>query len=156
MQGLEIQGLSQHSKRSQCTTGMCQARDNFTIILSKIITIINIFPIIRALLKIAALTLQYFVLGFFCIMIRIRSWSPCQNQALKFSDTKEHDCTLLSCFRFQCVHLKCKSAFKFHSSFWCYGSCISMLVICQYCSNKLERKFWIWLFWLSLSAELSI
>ncbi len=28
------------------------------------------------------------------------------------------------------------------------------LVICQHRSNKLERKFWVYLFWLNLSAEI--
>ncbi len=78
-------------------------------------------------------------------------WSPCQNPALKFSDTKELSCTLLSCFQFQCVQLKCKSSLQFHFSFWCYGSYIHVFgnfVIFQHHSNKLERTFWIKMFWL--------
>ncbi len=48
-----------------------------------------------------------------------------QRPNLKFSDTKEHLCSLLSYFHFQCIQLKYKSALKFHFSFWCYGSYIS-------------------------------
>ncbi len=87
--------------------------------------------------------MQYLFLWYlFCIVICITSWSPCQIPVLKFSDTKEHLCTLLSCFQFHFAQLKCKSALKFsisHSDVMasvCSG-------ICQYRSNKLERKFWI-------------
>ncbi len=51
----------------------------------------------------------------------------CKNPALKFSDTKEHLCSLFSYFQFQWVQLKWTSALKFNFSFWCYGSYISVL-----------------------------
>ncbi len=84
----------------------------------------------RALLKnqYGNILRQSFSWYLYRMVTRIISWSPCQNPALQFSDTKE---LYLHYFDFsvstvQWVHLKCKSALEFHFSFWCFGSYISV------------------------------
>ncbi len=50
-------------------------------------------------------------------------------------------CSISMCPLFQCVHLKCKSAPKFHLSFWYYGSYISVFGNFPIPLKKMERKF---------------
>ncbi len=54
---------------------------------------------------------------------------------------KEHLCTLVSWFQFQCVQLKCKSALKFHFTFWCYGSYISVFHDLLISLKKIKGNF---------------
>ncbi len=74
-----------------------------------------------------------------CTVIRIISWSPCQNPAFKFIDTKEHFSPYFSRFQFQCnlsprVHLN----FISHSDVM---GATSMCLVIFYHSNKLEENF---------------
>ncbi len=88
-----------------------------------------------------------------CVMIQIILWSCCQNLSLKFNDTKEHWCTLFSYLEFLSVQLKCRVHLNFIFHLDVMAATSVYLVICQNRSNKLERKFWIILFWLHLSLS---
>ncbi len=97
-----------------------------------------------------------------CLMIHIVLRSPCQNSTSKFSDTKQHLCTLFSYFQFQRVHCFSVSTsservyFNFILYFDVMAATLVCLVIFQFHSNKWETTFWIKLFWLNLSDKLSI
>ncbi len=97
---------------------------------------------IRAMLKNWCGNILWYLFSeyLYCIVTRIVLWSPCQNLTWKFSDTKAHICTLFPCFQFQYVQLKCKSVFKFHFSFWCYGRYISVLGSFSITSKQIGKE----------------
>ncbi len=71
------------------------------------------------------------------------SWSSCHNPALKFSDTKDHLRTLLHVFNFSVSSLSVRVHFNFIFHFDVMTATSACSVICQFHSDKLERKVWI-------------